>query len=323
MKHNIKITIILLGMFLIAQLIGLYVVSFYSPVRISDGIQTNVSSPDLPFGLETPELKGQNEFNYAFASIVFSFMVAISLLLFLTRFNAAFFLRLWFFLVIIISLVISFNVFAYNLNIFTHEINFLSYDFPISWFVALAISLPLSYLKIYKRNFLVHNLTELFIYPGIAAVFVPILNIFTIFFLLILISIYDAWAVWHSGIMQKMAKYQINQLNIFSGFFVPYASKKVKMQMMKLKNSNNKKLKNKKVKVNIAILGGGDVVFPIITSGVMLKTLGLFPALLVVLGAVLGLGYLFFFAEKKKFYPAMPFITTGIFLGMIAGYLLV
>ena len=140
--------------------------------------------------------------------------------------------------------------------------------------------------------------------------------------LLILISVYDAWAVWHSGIMQKMAKYQINRLNIFSGFFVPYVSKKVKMQMIKLKESNNSKLKDKKIKVNIAILGGGDVVFPIITSGVVLKTLGFLPALLVILGATLGLSYLFFFAEKRKFYPAMPFITVGIFLGIAASYLL-
>ncbi|MBI2043188.1 hypothetical protein HYT25_02255 [Candidatus Pacearchaeota archaeon] len=326
MKHNLKITVILLAMFIITQLIGIYVVNFYSPTKIIGGQITNVSAPELPFGLETPELKEKSEFNYAFVSIIIAFMIAISLLLFLTRLNAEFFLRLWFFLVIIISLVIAFNVFAYQIGLFSYEISFLSWTFPISWLLALAISLPLAYIKIYKRDFLVHNFTELLIYPGIAAVFVPILNIYTISLLLILISLYDAWAVWHSGIMQKMAKYQINQLNIFSGFFVPYVSKKVKMQMMKMKSSSNSmksksKLK-KKMKVNIAILGGGDVVFPIITAGVMLKTLGLFPALLVILGAVFGLGYLFFFAEKKKFYPAMPFITAGIFVGILAGYLL-
>ena len=321
MKHNVKITIILLAMFVVTQFIGIYIMNFYSPVRISDGIQTNVSAPELPFGLETPELKEKSEFNYAFISVIIAFMIAISLLLFLSRLNAEFFLRLWFFLVIIISLVISFNVLSYEIGL-SSKINFLSYNFPISWIIALAISLPLAYVKIYKRNFLVHNFTELLIYPGIAAVFVPILNIYTIVLLLILISVYDAWAVWHSGIMQKMAKYQINQLNIFSGFFVPYVSKKVKMQMMKLKESNNSKLKDKKIKVNIAILGGGDVVFPIITSGVVLKTLGFLPALLVILGATLGLSYLFFFAEKRKFYPAMPFITVGIFLGIAASYLL-
>jgi len=175
----------------------------------------------------------------------------------------------------------------------------------------------LAYVKIYKRNFLVHNATELLVYPGIATIFVPILNIYTISFLLILISIYDAWAVWHSGIMQKMAKYQINKLNVFSGFFIPYASKKVKLQMQKMRKS---KIGNKKLKFNVAILGGGDVVFPIITAGVMLKTFGLMSAIFVIIGATIGLTYLFFFAEKRKFYPAMPFITAGIFAGMILSH---
>ena len=199
--------------------------------------------------------------------------------------------------------------------------------------MVLVIALPLAFIKIYKRGFLVHNITELFIYPGIAAVFVPILNIYTIIILLIIISIYDMWAVWHSGIMQKMAKYQINKLNVFSGFFVPYVSKKVRLKLKKMKKTLTKsQLKKKKIKVNVAILGGGDVIFPIITAGVILKTKitlfglqfvgGFIPALFVIAGATLGLSWLFFFAEKKKFYPAMPFITAGIFLGILINWAL-
>ena len=81
-------------------------------------------------------------------------------------------------------------------------------------------------------------------------------------------------------------------------------------------------LKKKKIRVNVAILGGGDIIFPIITAGVVLKTWGFFPALFVIAGATLGLGYLFFFSEKRKFYPAMPFITTGIFAGMILSWII-
>ncbi|MEK6757905.1 MAG: presenilin family intramembrane aspartyl protease, partial [Nanoarchaeota archaeon] len=185
--------------------------------------------------------------------------------------------------------------------------------------IALVLALPLAFIKIYKRDFLVHNITELFVYPGIAAVFVPILNLWTIIALLIIISIYDMWAVWHSGIMQKMARYQIDKLNIFSGFFIPYVSKKVKMQIQKMKKFNPKKLKTKKIKVNVAILGGGDVIFPIITAGVMLQ-FSLVHALFVTVGATAGLTYLLIFSEKKKFYPAMPFISAGIFIGMILSW---
>jgi len=54
----------------------------------------------------------------------------------------------------------------------------------------------------------------------------------------------------------------------------------------------------------------------------MLKTVGFFSALFVIIGATIGLSYLLFFSEKKKFYPAMPFITAGIFAGMILSYLI-
>jgi presenilin-like A22 family membrane protease len=307
-KHNLKITSILLAMFIITQLIGLYVVNFYSPIKVvktDEGIITpvNVSAPELPYGMQTPAFQKEKDFYDIFPSIIFAFIIAIFLLFILINFKAEFILRFWFFAVVAITLGIAINAF--------------SPQFKYVTLVVLLIAVPLAFIKIYRPNFYVHNLTELLIYPGIASVFVPILNLWTIIILLVLISIYDMWAVWHSGIMQKMAKYQINQLKIFSGFFVPYVSKKIKMKMQSMKKS-----KLKKVKVNVAILGGGDVVFPIIASGVVLKTFGLIPALFVVAGATIGLALLFFFAEKKKFYPAMPFISAGIFVGIIIGYLL-
>ena len=305
MKHNVKIAIILLAMFIVTQFIGLYVVDHYSTTKVIDGNIINVSAPSLPFGLETPEIEKESDYCNFFYTILFAFIIAIFLLFLLSTFKLAFILKLWFFVVVIIALGISFNS--------------VIPAFKYASIMALIIALPLAFIKIYGKNFLIHNSTELFIYPGIAAIFVPILNIWTIIILLIIISIYDIWAVWHSGIMQKMAKYQINKLNVFSGFFVPYISKKLKSKMKKMKKSE---LKKKKIKVNVAILGGGDVIFPIITAGVMLKTLGLIPALLVITGATIGLGCLFFFSKKKKFYPAMPFITAGIFLGIILSYLI-
>jgi len=307
MKHNLKITIILLLMFITTQFIGLYVVDHYSKTKVIEGQVVEIEAPDLPLGLETPELKEKREFNQIFISILIAFAIAISLLFLLTKFKAAFVLKLWFFVVVIIALVISFIAILPTFQYVT--------------IMALVIALPLAFVKIYRQDFLVHNMTELFIYPGIAAVFVPILNIWTIVGLLILISAYDMWAVWHSGIMQKMAKYQINKLKVFSGFFVPYVSKNMRNKIKKMKKSE---LKKKKIKVNVAILGGGDVIFPIIAAGVMMKTFPetIKPALLVIFGAVLGLSYLFFFAKKKKFYPAMPFISEVIFIAIGLSYLI-
>jgi len=310
MKHNPKITAILLGMFIVTQLIGMYVVSYYAPVKVVDKQVTEVSSPpSLPLGLETPRVEKESQYSGLFIGIVVAFIFAILLFLLLTRFKVEFILKLWFFIVVVIALSISF------LSIFSLFIN-------KALVVSVLFAFILAIIKIYGRNFIVHNATELFIYPGIAAVFVPILNVWTIVALLILISIYDAWAVWHSGIMQRMAKYQINQLKIFSGFFVPYFAKGVRQKIKNWKKTLSKsQLRKKKIKVSIAILGGGDVVFPIITAGVMLKTLGITSAIFVIIGATLGLAYLFFFSKKRKFYPAMPFITAGILLGILVSYL--
>ena len=305
MKHKPKITIILLSMFILTQFIGLYVVNSYSTEKIVEGVKVEVSAPSLPYGMETPEIQREQDFYTLFPSLIMAFVIAIFIMFLLTRFKVKFFLKLWFFVVVAIALGISFN-------------SFLT-PFQYSSIIAAVLALPLAFIKIFKRTFLVHNLTELFIYPGIAAVFVPLLNFWTVVILLVLISIYDIWAVWHSGFMQKMAKFQINELNIFSGFFLPHLSK---IQRVKIKNMKKSELKKKKFKVNIAILGGGDVIFPIITAGVMLKTFGLSSAFFVLAGATLGLRYLFVKSEKKKFYPAMPFITAGIFIGMILFYLL-
>jgi presenilin-like A22 family membrane protease len=293
MKHSLKITLVILAMFLVTQFIGLYVINHYS-----------ILGNSLPYGMETPTVENPSDFYTSFfPSIIIAFIFAVVLLILLTRFNLGFVLKLWFFVVILIALGIFLTSFFPGQNQ-----KYIPY-------VLLIFVLPLAIIKVYKRNFLIHNLTELIIYPSIAAVFVPLLNFWTIIGLLIIISIYDMWAVWHSGIMQKMAKYQINELKIFSGFFIPYLSNKVKIE---LKNVPKSELRRKKVKANVAILGGGDVVFPIITAGVMLVQFGLWSAIFTIIGATLGLGYLLFFAEKKKFYPAMPFITIGIFLGILA-----
>ncbi|MCK4647874.1 hypothetical protein KAT24_03030 [Candidatus Pacearchaeota archaeon] len=303
-------------MFLLTQFIGLYVIDNYSSTRIVNGEIVNASAQALPYGLETPEIEKPSDYRSLFYMIMFAFVIAITILFFLTKIKAEFILKAWFFVVVTLALGITFNSF---------------FQTKYAGWIALAIALPLAFFKIFKRNFLLHNFTELLIYPGIAAVFVPILNFYTILALLVIISIYDMWAVWHSGIMQKMAKYQINKLKIFSGFFVPYLSKKIKMKIKEMKKSKSKK---KQIKVNIALLGGGDVIFPLITAGVILKTKislpfglheftgGLGPALFVIGGAMLGLSYLFFFSQKKKFYPAMPFITIGILLGLILSYLI-
>lgn len=304
MKHSIKIILILLGMFFVTQLIGLAVIHQYSPeiiqVQDQEGNLVNKTIYNLPYGAEPPEEVSPAS---TLVSIIIAIAIAVIFMLILMRYRAELFLRTWFFVVVTFSLSITIYSFVSTI--------------PYSQFLVLIISIPLAAFKLFKRNIIVHNLTELLIYPGIAAVFVPLLNIWTVVLLLILISIYDIYAVWHAGFMQKMAQYQIKKLKFFTGFFIPYLGKKEMMQVKKAKQDGNlEKLKTKKIKVNVAILGGGDVVFPIILGGVVLNTLGFVQALIIAIGATIALAGLFYMSKKGKFYPAMPFISAGCLIAL-------
>ena len=301
MKHPYKLTIIILLMFIITQFIGLFVVGHY------------LDNPNtIPYGMGVSEQElEQTTYAGNFTSILIAFVIAIFLFLLLKKIRAKFVMRTWFFIVIMIALGISFSAF----------LSYLLPEFKYIGFMALILALPLTLSKVYSQNILSHNFTELLIYPGIAAIFVPLLNVGFLIGLLVLISLYDAWAVWKSGFMLKMAKFQMENVKVFGGFMVPYLSKKQRKKVKEWKKLPKAQLEKKRIRVNLAILGGGDVVFTMIAAGVMLKTLGIWSALLVLLGAILALSYIFFFG-KKKAYPAMPFISTGIFIMIGLSYLI-
>jgi presenilin-like A22 family membrane protease len=321
MKHNIKITLILILMFLLTQIIGLFVIGVYN----SNEIPYNMQPPKDVQPPKTCEFQGsyadyiQCIFMAIPGTIIFSFIVAIGIFLILTRLNADSFIRAWFFIVTILAIALALNAFFIKANIVYASI------------IAILISVILAYFKIYRRNLIIHNLTELIIYPGIAVVLIPIMGIIGIVVLLLLISLYDIWAVWQSQFMQKLAKYQMDNIKIFTGFFIPYADKKQKQKINLIKEKYKEKsdsfiekqLQKAKVKVNLAILGGGDIVFPIITAGVFYKAYqSVIPSIIIMLFATLGLLYLFVFAKKGKFYPAMPFLTIAMYLGMIISWIL-
>ena len=311
MKHILKITVILVIMFFIAQIIGIFVANVYQPQIIQVTNETtgeiiNQTNYGIPYGLEPPEEIAPGE---AIWSIVISLIIAVSLMLILMKIRAEIFIRVWFLFVVTVGIALALNAFLIKI--------------PNASIIAIAIAIPLAIIKIFQRNMIVHNLTELLIYPGIASVFIPLLNILSVVILLLFISAYDIYAVWHAGFMQKMAKYQIEKLKLFSGFFIPYMDKKTRALVKKAKKTKSKKgKKGKKIGVNVAILGGGDVVFPIILAGVVLPVFGILSALIISIGATIALSVLFYYSEKGKFYPAMPFITAGCLLALGVVYLI-
>jgi presenilin-like A22 family membrane protease len=157
---------------------------------------------------------------------------------------------------------------------------------PVSAVIAAAV---ITLIKFKERDLVAHNLGEILLYGGIVSLFVPILNVVAIIIILLVISVYDFIAVFITKHMVSLAKQQ-ESLGIFTGLLVV----------------NNDE---------VAILGGGDIAFTMLFASVLLRDFGAIPALMAVYGAVLGLLVLIMIGEKKKFYPAMPFITGGSLLG--------
>ncbi len=275
MKHTISITIILLSLFLLSHIIGLFIIKYY----LSNDKQ-------LPLNIEKPQFQEETSYLPIFITI----LIATGFALLLIKFSAFRLWKIWFLFSVFFTLTIGFSAFIPEL-------------------FAILLSLPLSLWKTFKPNVYIHNFTELFIYGGLAAIFVPVLSIKSVFILLILISIYDGIAVWRTKHMVSLAKFQ-SKSNIFAGLLIPYNSKNIK-------NNINKKSKIVKT-FNNAILGGGDIGFTLLFSGVILKTFGLTQALFISLIISVSLFLLFVFAKKDKFYPAMPFLS----LGCLVGYLL-
>ena len=199
---------------------------------------------------------------------------------------------------------------------------------PAFW--ALLIAALLTFLKIFRSNIVIHNLSEILIYAGIALLFVPLFNLFWITILLLIISVYDAFAVWQSKHMIKLAQFQTGN-RLFAGFFV---SKKAKVKT--IKGTIAKKVKGtvkrgkvKKVRAREAILGGGDIAFPLIFAGVVMESLLLrgtanafLATLIIPVVLTLVLLGLLLKGEQGKFYPAMPFLTAGCLIGAAIVFLL-
>jgi len=310
MKHELKIIFVMMAMFIATQLIGLIVIDVYSPHMITLPTGVTISQQNLiPYNMQPEPM---NPFD-ALGIMVIALTIAVVLMLALMKFRAGMIIRLMFMIVIMITLSISLN--AVFLLLFP--------GLSLRWdVIALVLALPLTFYKVFRRNLLVHNMTELLIYPGLAALFVPILDVTTTLILLIIISVYDFIAVIKSRFMVQMAKYQIKKVGVFSGFFVPYLTEKTKKLIDKISLRSAKSRSAKNIPISVAILGGGDIAFPLIFAGVVMRSSGLLASLIVVLGAALGLLSLFIIGKKGKFYPAMPFITAGLIIGWLATFML-
>jgi presenilin-like A22 family membrane protease len=296
MKHTLKVTIALVLFFFMAQFTGLLIINHYIDHKKTAATKSVEWKP-LPYSLERPQVKNQST---SFIYITIAILIGTILALLLIKFNRTFIWKLWFFATVWLTLSIAFAAFLNN-------------------FIAAVLALIISVLKLYKPGIIIQNLSEIFIYGGLAAIFVPMINLFAAFMLLIVISVYDFVAVFKTKHMIKLAEFQ-SQSKVFAGLIIPYEKGKIS-----IKSKAAAKLEAGEKKAKIAVLGGGDIGFTLIFAGVVMKNLmlqetlliGFLKAMIIPLVVSLTLLVLLLKSRQNKFYPAMPVLSIGCFIGYL------
>lgn len=289
MKHKNTITFLLLGLFLVTQLLGLVVLNEYIDYEQTK-LEGELVMNTLPIG-ESPDFEQDS----SYIPILLMVFLGTAVFFLVIKFRLFIFWKFAFLMAAILAMSASLGAFFNHL-------------------ISIIVAMILGIWKIFRTNPIVHNVTEILVYPGIAVILIPVFNLTSVSILLIAISIYDAYAVWQSKHMVKMAKAQ-SKMKLFAGIAIPYIrdeGKKKGKIVLKHGNSEGKET----TKTSTAILGGGDIAFPLMFTGVVMIDFGMKLSLLVPLATTLSLYILFRLAKKDKYYPAMPFVSAGCFVGL-------
>ena len=299
MKHTFKVTLLLALIFFVAQIAGLAITKEYISTEEyidpeTKAIIKQVVSEDLPYNLERPEIEESTSYIW----ITIAIIIGTLLLLLIIRFKKINLWKFWFFFAVFFTMAIAFAPF-------------------IGQIIAALLAFIFALMKVYRPTAILNNFTEIFIYGGLAAIFVPVINLFAAFALLFLISIYDVVAVRYTKHMVKLAKFQARS-RIFAGLLLPYGKGKGIA-------AEGKDIIKDKEKGRIAVLGGGDIGFPLLFAGAVMKDLmlanpepiGFLKTLVIPVFVTIALLYLLITGEKDKFYPAMPYLSVGCILGYL------
>jgi presenilin-like A22 family membrane protease len=309
MKHSGLVTFFLVFIFLVSQIVGLYLIKSISGNVVVDADGKKVISPDAGLEEFTPKTEGLGSLLY----IVIAIGIGTVLVLLIAKFNKVNIWKVWFLFAVTMAAGIALKVLLKDVLV-----GLLVY---LPWIIGGLLALA----KLVWRNVVVYNIAEVLMYAGIALILAPILTVFWAILLLVLISGYDMYAVWKSKHMVTMAKFQ-QGTNVFAGLMIPYKRKAVVSGKVSAKVVKESRVPLPKGESTVAILGGGDVAFPLIFEGVILRDLilkGASPLLafwqsMVIVGTTtIALALLFTLAKKDRFYPAMPFISAGCLLGWL------
>ncbi len=300
MKYNLKITIALVLIFAVSQIIGLSLANAsIKDLRVLETGEKVITYSEIP--VERPDTKGFD----SLAFILVGIAAATGIFLLIVRFQFFRLWKLWFFVAVWLTMSISFSV-------------------VMEQIFALSIAFVIALAKVLKPHPVVHNAAEILVYSGIVLLLFPVFEVIWIIALLLIISAYDFLAVFKTKHMVSMAKFTM-KAGLFPGISLPIkteeeggiAGKRAEKPAKKEEEAEEKEYQ-------AAILGGGDITFPMLFSSVVMQDLfkggidkftSLNFSFIITLTTAISLFLLLYMARKGRFYPAMPFVTAGCLVG--------
>jgi len=255
MKYSPLTFITLISLFVCCQFFGLLVASGYKTIQ-------------LPYTIAPPSIQGTD----AVISIIIALVVMTTVFYLFSKLKYAKLLKLWFGAALVICMSVPLSLFIGDI-------------------LALIVAVVITVIRLKEGDLYVHNLSEILLYGGLAALFAPLFDITTILILLLIISIYDYAAVFITKHMIALAKSEASS-NIFTGLLVRNADEQ-------------------------AILGGGDVAFTLLFAVVIGNERGLIYSFLTVYLVTAALLGLIILGKRGKFYPAMPILSIGCSLSYL------
>lgn len=292
MKHPVKVAAFFLIFFLLIHSIGLYFVS----VEASKPLSVVLDAPQPVSG------------GWSILYLLVGVGIGTGLILLLAKYGKKNIWKGWFTLATAVAIM-------YGLATVLPDV------------YAVAIGVTLATLRLIKPNFVTHNLAELFMYGGIGLILAPLFSPVTALITFFAMSVYDAYAVWKSKHMITLAEFT-KDANTFPGLSIGYNKQQGSSQPIQEPEEvdNDTQPENdiatEKTKKATGILGGGDVLFPLLVANTVYLSLypeytALFSFLVsfgVSISAAVGLAYLFFKPTTAKYHPALPYIFAPVLL---------
>lgn len=186
--------------------------------------------------------------------------------------------------------------------------------------IALALAIAVVGVRILWPNVLSHNFAIILAVAGVSAQLGIMLTVPAVIILLIVLSVYDVWAVFKTKHMVKMAKGLI-QRGMPPTIIIP---ENIGALGAPIAHVRAEKLRRKADKGKFLLLGSGDLAFPLIFAVAALEY-GLQTSFAIIVGALAGILIVHYLLAKGKIraLPALPPIAAGSIIAFLISLLIV